>query len=97
VAEGRQPFLHATHCAASRRLGTLRKLTPASSSATPTGRRWPMSISRMSRDGARRPSCLPATGPGGSLRTSTSCRSCYCFRGAAEYLPPFSNKTERSS
>ena len=54
-------------------------------------------FSRMSRDGARRPSCLPATGPGGSLRTSTSYRSCYCFRGAAEYLPPFSNKTERSS
>jgi hypothetical protein len=26
--------------------------------------------------GARRPSCLPATGPGGSLRTSPSCRTC---------------------
>jgi hypothetical protein len=28
-----------------------------------------MSISRMSRDGARRPSCLPATGPGASPPT----------------------------
>ena len=39
---------------ASRRPGPLRKQTPASSSATPTGRRLPMCISRRSRGGARR-------------------------------------------
>ena len=38
----------------SRRPGPLRKQTPASSSATPTGRRWPTSISRRSRGGAQR-------------------------------------------
>jgi hypothetical protein len=81
----------------SRRPGPSRRPMPASSSATPPGRRSPTSILRRSPAGVRQRTCLPATGPGGSPRTSTSCRSCYCFRGAAEYLPPFSNKTERSS
>jgi hypothetical protein len=49
--------------------------TPASSSATPTGRRSPTSTSRTSAAGARR-ICSPATRPGASPPTSPSSRSC---------------------
>jgi hypothetical protein len=45
----------------------------------------------------RRRTSSPATKPGASPPTSPSCRGCYCFRGAAEYLPPFLNKIRRSS
>jgi hypothetical protein len=48
----------------------------ASSSATPTGRRWPMSISRRSLEDARRRICSPATGRGASRRTLQSCLNC---------------------
>jgi class 3 adenylate cyclase len=53
----------------------------ASSSATATGSRSPTSISRMSRDGARRRTCSSATRPGASPPTSPSCPS--CWRAAA--------------
>ena len=65
--------------AASRRRRPSTRPTPswiggASSSATPTGRRWPTSISRRRRrDDVRRPSCSPATRRGASRRISPSC------------------------
>ena len=55
---------------------------PASSSATPTGRRLPTSISRRSRDGARRRTSSPATRPAAS--PSTSRRRC-CGRSDTGY------------
>jgi hypothetical protein len=49
----------------------------ASSSATPTGRRAPTSISRTSRGGAQRLTCSPATRRGASRPISRSCRIYY--------------------
>jgi len=64
--------------AASRRLGrSMRRTTPASSSATTPDRRWAISISRMSPADDQRPSCSPGTKLGGWRPTSPSCRS-YC-------------------
>jgi hypothetical protein len=49
----------------------------ASSCATPTGRRWPSSIARMSPEGGRRASCSHGTKPVGSPPTLPKCRT-YC-------------------
>jgi len=43
-------------------LSVVRRPTPATSSATPTGRRWPTSISRGNPAGARRRSSSPGRG-----------------------------------
>jgi hypothetical protein len=58
--------------AASRRPGPSRGRTLASSSATPTGRRLPMFISRRSRGGARQRTCSPATRRDASRRVATA-------------------------
>jgi hypothetical protein len=71
---------------ASRRPGRPKRTTPASSSATPTGRRSPTSISRRSRAGARRRTSSPATRPGASPPTSPRCRSS-CASRETQKLP----------
>jgi anti-sigma regulatory factor (Ser/Thr protein kinase) len=55
-----------------------------------------MSISRMSRDGAQRPSCSAKMRRGGSRRISTSCR-CYCASQLSDYCIQDIAQTVRST